>query len=83
MQAVLWDVLRSGEVVAYYKQRDTSLNVSAKQIELLDTIFSIHNITKEDFRRSLKFYQSHPQLLQVILDSLQRQASPISNTRIE
>ena len=72
MQAVLWDVMRADEIANYYKAKDSTIDLLSKHIQLYDTIFSIHKVTKEDFKRSLQFYQSRPDLLKIILDSLQK-----------
>ncbi len=76
MQVVLWDVLRADEMINFYKERDSSLNSLSKHIELYDTIFAMHKISKEDFKKSLQFYQARPDLLKIILDSLQKRAQP-------
>ena len=73
MGAVFWDIMRADEMMNYYQQRDSSY-ISSKRTAFYDTIFSIHQISKEDFQRSIQFYQSRPDLLKPILDSLQKKA---------
>ena len=76
MQQVLWDVMVADEVVEFYHMKDSSLNAFNKRMGLYDTVFSIHKISKQHFQKSLQFYQSRPDLLKIILDSLQRKAQP-------
>ena len=71
MQAVLWDVLQADEMAQYYSTTDSSFNGLEKHADYYYRIFAIHKISKQDFKRSISFYQNHPALLKPILDSLQ------------
>ena len=77
MQLVLWDALLADETAEYYIQKDSSINVLTRHAELYEQVFQIHKISKEDFRRSLRFYESHPQLLKPIFDSLQKRTEKV------
>jgi hypothetical protein len=72
MQAVLWDVLQADEVADYYASRDSTFKGLAKHVDYYQKVFAIHKITKDDFARSLKYYQDHPASLKIVLDSLQQ-----------
>jgi hypothetical protein len=74
MEAVLWDVLLADQTAEYYIQKDSSINALQKHVGLYQQLFQIHKISKEDFKRSLQFYESHPQLLKPVLDSLQKRS---------
>ena len=70
MQAVLWDVMQADETAEYYSAKDSSFHSAAKHAAYYDTVFSIHKITKEDFTKSLAYYESHPVVFKTVLDSL-------------
>ena len=70
MQSVLWDLLRVDEYITDYAAKDSTLNKKDKSIELYEQVFRIHNITKNEFQKSLDFYQGRPDLLKIILDSM-------------
>ena len=70
MEAILWDMMRADEMVNYQFSIDTSLNRNKKASELYNQIFSIHKISKQEFDRNFKYYQSRPDLLKTIFDSL-------------
>ena len=72
MQAVLWDVMQADETAEYYSSKDSSFHSAAKHAAYYDTVFSIHKITKQDFTRSLSYYENHPVTFKIILDSLQK-----------
>ena len=74
MQSILWDTFRADEMALYYQFKDSSYARLTKREELYQKIFQVHHITKDQFKRSLQFYQSRPDLLKTILDSLQKQS---------
>jgi hypothetical protein len=71
MQAVLWDVMQADEMAEYYSGKDSSFRGLDKHTGYYQKIFSLHKITKEDFTKSLSYYENHPSALKSILDSLQ------------
>jgi hypothetical protein len=71
MQAVLWDVLQANEMAEYYGATDSAFKGLSKHVEYYQRVFAIHKISKEDFTRSLTYYEDHPSRLKPILDSLQ------------
>jgi hypothetical protein len=80
MQAVLWDVLLADEVAEFYIQKDSAMHALEKHADLYQQVFQIHKISKEDFKRSLQFYESHPNLLKPVLDSLQKESEKTIST---
>jgi hypothetical protein len=80
MQQVMWDIVRADEMVDYYQVKDSLFKPAAKRYQFYDTIFTLHKINKDDFKRSMDFYQSRPDLLKIILDSLQKKSERYSGT---
>ncbi len=72
MQQVLFDILQADELVNVKYSADTSLNRLSQSVELYQAVFKIHNISADNFKRSFRYYQNHPELLKPILDSLQK-----------
>lgn len=70
MQAVLWDVMQADEMAEYYSAKDSTYRNLSKHSEYYRQVFAIHKISKEDFSRSLSYYEEHPSRLKPILDSL-------------
>lgn len=70
MQAVLWDVMQADEMMEYYSVKDSTFHSLPKHAEYYQKVFSIHKITKEDFTKSLAYYESHPVVFKTVLDSL-------------
>lgn len=70
MQAVLWDVMQADEMAEYKSIKDSAFRNLPKHAEYYQTVFSIHKITKEDFTKSLAYYENHPGVFKTVLDSL-------------
>jgi hypothetical protein len=75
MQAVLWDMLRADEYVSNYKRKDTVTSLKDKSTGLYDEVFRIHKITRSQFEKSINFYNLHPDLFKIVIDSLERKKS--------
>jgi hypothetical protein len=80
MDPVLWDVLLADEMAAQYALTDSSFGKLAKHAEYYQTIFSIHKTDAETFRRSIRFYMSHPALFKIVLDSIQSRGDRLQQT---
>ena len=71
MQEVIWDMIRADEFVTIFiLKNDSAINRLAESSQLYDQVFSIHDITKVRFQKSLAFYRNHPDQLKIIIDSL-------------
>ncbi len=71
MESVLWDVMQADEMADYYSGKDSSFRSLSKHVDYYQKIFAIHTISKDDFTKSLAYYEDHPNTLKAILDSLQ------------
>lgn len=70
MEGVLYDVIRADEWVDFSVMQDSMFRPFSKRAALYDSVFRIHAISKDDYRKSMAFYQSRPDLLKDILTSL-------------
>jgi hypothetical protein len=50
--------------------KDSSLDRNTESIKLYGKVFALHEISKEQFKKSFSFYKSHPALFKAIMDSL-------------
>jgi len=77
MRAILWDMMRADQFLTdYVLNRDTSLDKSAERLRYYSRIFSIHKISREKFQHSFSYYQAHPPLFKMIMDSI---STPVLN----
>ncbi len=79
MQMIIWDMIRADEYfLTTGLVNDTSLEKTSQRLNMYGQIFKIHKITKEEFKKSLSFYQTHPALLKTMMDSLNIRQKKIS-----
>ena len=67
----MWDVAQSSELLngyVYYKYPEQ--NRAALNEAMLERVFKIHNITKEQFNKTLDYYEKRPDELKTIVDTI-------------
>lgn len=79
MEAVLWDILRADEFVSNFGRKDTTRTAKDKSIYLYEEVFRIHKTNKSQFEKSVDFYNLHPDLFKMIVDSLEKRKGTVSN----
>ena len=70
MRLVLWDLIRSDEYATNFLLKGSTLDPDKEKAKLYEQIFKLHSTKADIFKKSLTFYQSNPNLLKVIIDSL-------------
>jgi hypothetical protein len=69
MKQVLFDVIRVQEYASLKYGHDSAV-IDANMPVLMQQVFTIHKITKDDFFTSFDYYQNHPDKNQTLFDSL-------------
>ena len=69
MREVRWDMVRADQYVSDFF-KDTAVSKRDESLRLYEAVFKIHKITREQFKESLHYYSSRPDLFQPIIDSL-------------
>ncbi|MDB5196251.1 MAG: hypothetical protein JWP88_621, partial [Flaviaesturariibacter sp.] len=75
MQKVLWDIIRADEWVNFQAQTDSTLKRLPQSAALYQNVLQEHHTTENNFKVSFKYYEKHPELMKIVLDSIQAQAS--------
>jgi hypothetical protein len=76
MQVILRDVILADQFATQYLLKDSLLkdsvhrNVKAETLQLYETVFRLHKVSREVFRKSMDFYYSRPDLVKTMFDSL-------------
>lgn len=84
MTNVLWDLIRADEMVTMQYPVDTGTIRFDTSLVLYSQIAKAHNTTQQQFKQSLQFYKTRPDLLQVIIDSLSNRATlPTPDTTLK
>ena len=74
MEAVMLDLIKADEIVNQQSYSDSAAGIKAKREILYQKVFQIHKVTRQEFKNSFTFYQNHPDLLKVVLDSMYERA---------
>lgn len=69
MKLIVWDITRAGKLAEMQYSKD-SVNRRLKTKELYQQVFNIYNVSKDDFYKSYKYYESHPDKNKILMDSL-------------
>ncbi len=69
MRVVMWDLMRADEFVNNYILKDSTLNSKSESAKLYEQVFQMHRTSQAEFKKSLSFYQSRPDLLKAVTDS--------------
>lgn len=83
MRKIMWDMMRADAYVADFVMKDSALDKKNESIILYEKIFTIHATTKETFQKSIAFYESRPDLLKTITDSLRSNEKKVVNHQNE
>ena len=72
MQAIMLDMLRADEFVLNFERKDSTRSAKDKSTLLYEEVFRIHQTSKSQFQKSIKFYSQHPDLFKPVLDSMEK-----------
>lgn len=77
MREVMWDMISAGEFLNGYVLNKDSVDRFAEAAKVYGQVLQVHKITREQFDKSYLYYEQHPALMKVIVDSLsKRQIDP-------
>ncbi len=72
MEAVMWDMMRADQFLNdYVFSKDPQKDKDKESVILYKKIFSFHQVSQEEFQKSITYYRNHPLQLKPILDSIQ------------
>ena len=70
MKFVMWDIINADEWMKLAAVKDYTILLKKENISLYNKIFTLHKISKEDFYNSYNYYETHPNDMKILLDSL-------------
>jgi hypothetical protein len=76
MEKVLWDMVLADRFAAQFIVKDSAkINATDSTFKLYSVVFSMNDISREDFVKSYKFYLTRPDLSKVIFDTISQRAN--------
>jgi hypothetical protein len=71
MVQVMWDMAQADQYAALYLAKDSArIDRKAETMRLYAEVFRLHEVTPEEFRKSYRYYLDHPELNQLLFDSV-------------
>ena len=80
MEKLFLDMLRADQFFIQ-KQADSATRDSFNRFNLYHSVFRLHKTNKETFQKSFIYYENHPDLLKIVLDSMYKEASKTPEER--
>lgn len=80
MDKLLMDMLRAEEFFNQ-KQGDSAFRDSFTRMSLYQSVLAANKTTQDDFKKSFTYYESHPDLLKTVLDSMINKAKKTDSTK--
>ena len=81
MTLVMWDLIKADQYVYNHATNDSSFDKKQESIKLYEQVFRIHRTSREEFEKSLAFYQTRPDLLKAVIDSLRKFEAKFGDTQ--
>ncbi len=80
MTGLMLDMIVADRFAAQFLVKDSAkTNVETETFRLYSQVFSIHNVSREEFVKSYKFYLSRPDLSKVLFDSVSARANRVKD----
>ncbi|TAF54359.1 MAG: DUF4296 domain-containing protein [Sphingobacteriia bacterium] len=70
MKQVVWDMLRADEYYLRKTQFDSLHRLDQENFRYYEQVFRAHGVNRKQFYESWKWYQSHPTVFQLLIDSV-------------
>ena len=71
MELVMWDMAQADQYAALYLTKDSAhIDRKVETMRLYEEVFRLHETTPEQFRKSYHYYLDHPELNQLLFDSV-------------
>jgi len=70
MEQVMWDMVMADQYASYLAKDSAHLDPKTERLRLYEQVFRMHDISRDKFQKSYAYYMDHPELNQVLFDSL-------------
>jgi hypothetical protein len=75
MYPILWDMIEADQYAGLLPKDTAHVNIKMEHLRLYEQVLQLHNISRQKFQKSYDYYKEHPELNQVLYDSLIAQGS--------
>ena len=79
MKTILWDISNADEWFNQIPITDSLHKTRRQNIQLYEQVFALHSITKTQFYNSYQYYQTRPDKMKILLDSVSAYGERVKN----
>jgi hypothetical protein len=71
MENILWDMIEADQFSAIYLVKDSArIKIKTEDLRLYQQVFLLHGVSRDEFRKSFKYYEDRPDLIRTMFDSV-------------
>lgn len=75
METIIWQLMQSDEYVNRQLTKDSLKKPSVEKMKIYQEVFSLNGTSFNEFRKSYRYYMSHPDIAKVMFDSISVKAN--------
>lgn len=79
MCSVMWDMIQADQYATLLGKDSAHIDNTAEHLRLYEQVFRLHDVSREKFQKSYNYYLEHPELNQVLFDSLSAHGNRLRN----
>ncbi len=75
METILWQLIQIDQYTNSLVIKDSTQNKALARMERYQKVFDLNKISEPEFKKSYKFYLSHPDIIKVVFDTITARGS--------
>src|ERR1700761_5035830 len=79
MTPIMWDMVEADQYAATLVRDSAHTDPKMVRMQLYEQVFRSHEVTREKFEKSYNYYREHPEINQILYDSLAAQGNRYRN----
>ena len=79
MKTILWDMINADEWFNQIPTTDSLHKTRRQNIRLYEQVFALHSVNKTQFYNSYQYYQTRPDKMKILLDSVSAYGERVKN----
>jgi len=79
MTPITWDMVEADQYAAILIKDSAHVDPKMERLRLYEQVFRSHGVSREKFEKSFNYYREHPEINQILYDSLNTQGNRYRN----
>jgi hypothetical protein len=73
MYPIMWDMIEADQYANLLIKDSAHIDAKLERLRLYEQVLRSHDVSREKFQKSYNYYKEHPEITQILYDSLERQ----------